>query len=248
MDRVLKLDNELYAALYCNPPQGDAKEIWERIRMDKEALKDAVTVVKNKWNEEKVKGEAIAEQILLDYETVDKNCYETLITNIYKYPTVAKTVLEGSSNGGYSFLLMSLYNPNLKLSEEQKSFAVSEALNKENPCLLCPHGFDAFDIRYWILKSANWTKTEKQVLINDFWHDDEDYTESLNFWEWRIINDYNNLLEMERLYDYTYEELLKLIKNHKCVAEVWTDINFCRLAHKLRPANYEKESNLSLKK
>ena len=38
--------------------------------------------------------------------------------------------MNGASNGGYSFLLMSLWNHNLKLTEEQKAFVVSEAMNK----------------------------------------------------------------------------------------------------------------------
>ena len=56
--------------------------------------------------------------------------YDKLVKSIYNNKDIARIVLDGYSNGGFSFLLMSLWNPTLKLTEEQKQFAVSEAMNK----------------------------------------------------------------------------------------------------------------------
>ena len=53
-----------------------------------------------------------------------------MIKNIYSNTDIARIVINGASNGGYSFLLMSLWNPNLKLNDDQKAFAVNEAMNK----------------------------------------------------------------------------------------------------------------------
>ena len=56
--------------------------------------------------------------------------YNNLINSIYTNTDIARIVMDGAANGGYSFLLMSLWNHNLKLTEEQKAFAVNEAMNK----------------------------------------------------------------------------------------------------------------------
>lgn len=252
MENVTKLDNALYTSIYNTSKYDYAKlespvTLWNKIKKDNEVLKEAVKLTKNRWNEIKVKGTAIAEQILLNYTEFDNEVYQTLIDNIYKYPSVARTYLDGNSNGAYSFLLLSFCNPNLKLNEEQKAFAVKEALNEENPNILCPHGFDAFDIRYWILRSSNWTEEEKQILIKNFWHNDDEYSESLNYWEWEIINKSDGILEIDNIYYYTYEDVLDLIKDKKHTDDLWTDITFCHLAHKLRPTNYEIEPKLTLK-
>lgn len=68
--------------------------------------------------------------MLIDYEEVDDVAYNNLIKSIYSNTDIARIVIDGAQNGGYSFLLMSLWNHNLKLSEEQKKFAVDEAMNK----------------------------------------------------------------------------------------------------------------------
>ena len=64
------------------------------------------------------------------YNSVDEVAYNNLINSIYTNTDIARIVMNGASNGGYSFLLMSLWNHNLKLTEEQKAFVVSEAMNK----------------------------------------------------------------------------------------------------------------------
>lgn len=68
--------------------------------------------------------------MLIDYESVNQEIYQKLVNLIYSNTDIARIVLDGASNGGYSYLLMTLWNPNLKLTEEQKQFAVSEAMNQ----------------------------------------------------------------------------------------------------------------------
>ena len=77
-----------------------------------------------------VKATTICERILLDYKNVDEYIYKELINLIYSNKDIARTVVDGYANGGFSYLLLSLYNPNLKLTEEQKNFAIKEAMNK----------------------------------------------------------------------------------------------------------------------
>lgn len=128
---IEKFDDELYLAAYGLPRVGNYEDIWNSIKSNPEILREAVKVRKDKHDQrDLVKGLAIAEAVLIDYESVDKIAYNDLIKNIYSNTDIARIVINGASNGGYSFLLMSLWNPNLKLNDEQKGFAVNEAMNK----------------------------------------------------------------------------------------------------------------------
>lgn len=128
---IEKFDDELYLAAYGLPRVGNYEDIWNSIKSNPEILREAVKVRKDKHDQKDlVKGLAIAEAVLIDYESVDKIAYNDLIKNIYSNTDIARIVINGASNGGYSFLLMSLWNPNLKLNDDQKAFAVNEAMNK----------------------------------------------------------------------------------------------------------------------
>ena len=122
MVNIDMIDKELYNSIYISPRIGDYKEIWTRIRSNKEILQEAIQVTKDKFGDKDiVKSLSIAEFILLDYKNIDSNIYQDLINTIYSNTDIARIVLNGASNGGDSFLLMSLFNPNLKLTEEQKA-------------------------------------------------------------------------------------------------------------------------------
>lgn len=128
---IEKFDDELYLAAYGLPRVGNYEDIWNNIKSNPEILREAVKVRRDKHDQrDLVKGLAIAEAVLIDYESVDKIAYNDLIKNIYSNTDIARIVINGASNGGYSFLLMSLWNPNLKLNDDQKAFAVNEAMNK----------------------------------------------------------------------------------------------------------------------
>ena len=68
--------------------------------------------------------------MLVDFNNVDNEVYQKLVDLIYSNRQIARIVLDGYSNGGYSYLLMTLWNPSLKLTEDQKAFAADEAMNK----------------------------------------------------------------------------------------------------------------------
>lgn len=131
MNNIEKLDDQLYKSIYGINKVGDYNEIWTSIKRNPEILREAVQIKRDKFNENDiVKGLAICEAMLIDYEFVDEVAYNDLINSIYTNTDIARIVLDGASNGGFSFLLMSLWNHNLKLTEEQKTFAVNEAMNK----------------------------------------------------------------------------------------------------------------------
>ena len=128
---IKKIDDRLYIAAYGIPRVGNYEEIWNGIKNNKEVLSEAIKIEKDKFGEHDiVKGLAICELILMDYQNVDKEIYQNLINTIYSNKEIARIVIDGYANGGYSYLLMTLWNHNLKLTEEQKAFAVNEAMNK----------------------------------------------------------------------------------------------------------------------
>lgn len=128
---IEKLDDVLYKSIYGRPRVGDYNEIWSRIKSNPEVLREAVQVKRDKFDENViVKGLTICDSMLIDYDSVDEVAYNNLINSIYINTDIARIVMNGAANGGYSFLLMSLWNHNLKLTEEQKAFAVNEAMNK----------------------------------------------------------------------------------------------------------------------
>lgn len=131
MDNIKKIDNELYASFYGLPRCGDYDSIWDKIKSSNWMLKEAIKPCKDKFGErDTVQGVTICDSILIDYASVDKEIYNELVNLIYSNTDIARIVLDGACNGGYSYLLMTLWNDNLVLTEEQKKFAVSEAMNK----------------------------------------------------------------------------------------------------------------------
>lgn len=302
MTEFRRIENELYNATYGIPKVGDADVIWDSIRKDDEILKEAIEVEKDKFGErDLVKGLAICDWMLWNYKYVNQEIYQELINLVYSNIDIARTVLDGASNGDYSYLLMTLWNHDLKLTDEQKQFAVEEAMNKigttrwkkreeefsneldkmgitddtttildidgcRNPVGTKTgaeymnymfsslnseqaHGVAPFDIRYHILKNPNWTIEEKKKLVYDFFSDQEDYDESLEQWEWDIINEHVNFkgdcisqLDKWELYEYSYNGLLEFYDGNKETTDtIWNEINFCRTMHILRPQEWELE-------
>ena len=125
------IDDKLYYAKYCDGKVGNTEKIWRSIKNNRELLEWAIKPTKDKFGErDLVNGLAICEDILVDFNNVDNEVYQKLVGLIYSNKQIARIVLDGYSNGGYSYLLMTLWNPNLKLTEDQKAFAVDEAMNK----------------------------------------------------------------------------------------------------------------------
>ena len=298
MKKIDVLDNELYGSVYGVPRKGNYNDIWSKISSDKEVLKEAIGITRDKFNErDTVVAPTICDSILFNHEEVDKDVYEALVKAIYSNRDIARTVIDGASNGGNSFLLMTLWNQNLKLTEEQKAFAVDEAMNKigtvryqnkideynkslkskgvsDKMTINIPdtnipigletyymrinyltsllsttqaHGKGEFDIRFWILRSPNWSNLEKEKLVYDFWYDEEDFKTCLIEWESAIINDPVNFKDSEFLfetfdiYECTYQMLLEFYKDKETADRIWDEIEFCKTMCKLRELSKKKE-------
>lgn len=126
-----KIDDELYKVTYIERNREQSLKLWNEIKQDINILEEAIKTCKDKFNQyDTVKGIAICEQILYDYKNVIPEVYQELIDLIYSNTDIARLVINGAANGGYSYLLISLFNLNLKLTEAQKEFVVTEAMNK----------------------------------------------------------------------------------------------------------------------
>lgn len=298
MKKIDVLENELYGCIYTIPRLKNYDKIWSKISSDKEILKEAITITRDKFDErDTVVAPTICDSILFNHEEVDRDIYETLVKAIYSNRDIARTVMDGASNGGNSFLLMTLWNQNLKLTEEQKAFAVDEAMNKigtvryqnnrdeynkalknkginDKMTINIPdtnipigletyymrinylasllsttqaHGKGEFDIRFWILRNSNWSTSEKEKLVHDFWYDEEDFKTCLIEWESAIINDPVNfkdsdfLFETFDIYECTYQTLLEFYKDKETANRIWDEIEFCKTMRKLREVSNKKE-------
>ncbi len=257
MTNINLLDEALYNSIYRSPRVGNFNEIWNNIKNDPQVLREAVQITEDKYNKRNtVKGLTICDSILINYKSIDEIAYMNLIDAIYTNKDIARIVVDGASTGGFSFLFMSLWNHNLKLTNEQKDFAIDEAMNKigttryQQTELLSntqAHGVGIYDIRYQILKNPNWSFEEKKKLVMDFWNDAKVYDETLDQWEWGIINNcvnfknYHTILEKDTLYEFTYERLLNIYKDKAITEQIWNEIQFCKQMHKLRPQQWELE-------
>ncbi|MDD2207890.1 MAG: hypothetical protein PHG03_05325 [Bacilli bacterium] len=147
VEEIKKLDNELYRLRYHAKDYKKHEELWDSIKGNRKLLEVASRVVKNKFGEKDTfLATAIVECMLIDYEIyengnpdqlnffnetcVDMSLYQELVNKIYTNNDLARIVLDGYSNGGYSFLLYTLFNDNLDLTDEQKTFALEEAMHK----------------------------------------------------------------------------------------------------------------------
>lgn|SRR5574344_1076627 len=109
MEDFRKADDKLFYAKYCDKEVDVAEEIWSSIKNNKELLEWAITLTKDKFGEkDTVNGLAICENILIYYNGINKDLYQKLVDLIYSNQQIARIVIDGYSNGGYSFLLMTL--------------------------------------------------------------------------------------------------------------------------------------------
>lgn len=107
----------------------DASEIFEKILSKPEMEQDAVRIVRNSKNDGyTVYGKSICDLILINYEKADKDAYNTLINEIYSNTDIAR-LKDTVSN--YTYLEMTLKNNSIRLADDQKAFAVSEAMGQD---------------------------------------------------------------------------------------------------------------------
>ena len=135
---VKKVDEVMYRDRYIKHCYADYEFVWECIRNKKDSLEEAIVVKRDKFDENDTFTHlAIVEAMLMDYENIDKDVYNKLVSLIYSNQDLARIVLNGAANGGYSFLLFTLFNPILRASFSLK-FLISHKSN--NHLCVCVGG------------------------------------------------------------------------------------------------------------
>lgn len=233
------------------------QKLWNRIKYDCNVLGMAIKTEKDSNNQEMLKYPAIAEAMLVNYNDVDANSYNKLINIIFSNHTIARTYIDGKEKGCFSFLLIALFNDKLKLTADQKEFAVTEALKRiqeeriqESPLVrelnidvsktALVHGITPYDIRYYILKNNNWTFQEKSTLVDKFWKSEIEFREYIELLESEIINKLSNKnkrlsenIIQNVIYAYDYYDLLEITNDEILAKELLKEIAFCNMLHEL---------------
>lgn len=124
-----KLDVELYKTTYVEDDNKKREQLWTDIKKNKKILEHATTVVKNKFGDTFL-SPTIVECILIDYQNIAQDLYQSLVNKIYSNPDLARIIVDVYSNDEISLLLYTLFNDNLELTEVQKNFALEEAMSK----------------------------------------------------------------------------------------------------------------------
>ena len=136
MDWVDVFENELYVSSYINHSDSSI-DLWKYIRSNNKLLELSMEIKKDKFNEKNiVRCITICDFILRDYKNVDSDIYNQLIKIIYSNKDISRCGLYGNYHNRDTFLLLSLGNNDLKLSNRMKKFAVNEALNRDGTTYL----------------------------------------------------------------------------------------------------------------
>lgn len=270
--KIRKWDSKLYEATFFKQDKKEISRIWNKIKNNTWILKAATTIVRDKFNErDTFLATTIVEYILKNHikndykiyqlsinEDVNKynKIYLDLVNKIYSDVNLGRIVL----NGGYSFLLYTIMNDNLKLTEEQKLIAINEAMNKivtlkheqntnmnrydehrkitiERLNKNQSHGVGNFDIRYYILKNHNF-KNQIEDLLYMFYPNECNFSFVFHAWKWDIVNNYRNKnntpkVPLDNILFITDEEIENIFSK-KELKEAQSDIKFIQKIHKIR--------------
>ena len=246
MELLDTIDTNLYISTFIDIDYDKANLYWNEIKNNKDLLEKAIKIKKVKAGDRyTLNALTIAYYMLADYKNIDSDVYYKLINHIYSNEDIAKKTLGNTSffsPNRISFLNMSLINSKLKLTGEQKSFAIDEALSVYN------NDASEYGIKYGILNNSSWNEREKKELLHLFWKDEESYEEILNNWEWDIVNRINSnsdnflITEKENIYDLSKDKLFEIYNNdEEAVYSLLSSIDFCKMMHRIRPLESELE-------
>ncbi len=237
-------DNEHYKFHYQSEIEA-TKSTWECFRKNKEVLGNSIKVNRNGCN---FNEPLVCREILCDYENVDNEIYYKLINTIYSNKEIARrnVTIDAILFSTPAFLIMTLWNPNLKLTDEQKNFAVSEALEKH----IMGYCRGNFGLKYLILKSSNWSDEEKKDLILKFYPKQDDFFDASSDWKIGVAEDYLNKknglvknIDAGMLDEYSYEFFLEFCKSKKDADEIWAEIEFVKSIDIISYEAYSKQEN-----
>lgn len=258
------IDNSIYRLEYIEKNYDELQKLWDSIKKDDILLLEASEIIKDKFEERNVfASNCIAELILKFPEEVNRGVYEEVVNKIYDNDDLAQIVVGGyhsitkdgyNSFGSYSnnnlpFLLYTLTNKKLKLSDNQKNKVYNLALDQyftertkefggiyylsaKNGCGIFP-----YDIRYWVLKNNNWSEEEKEQIIYQFYSKEELYVKLLDSIEFNIQEMYNLegiIIPKDEISYMKDHEIEELISDEEVKKEITDETHFVKSLKRLR--------------
>ena len=186
--------------------------VWEEIKNDEVILLDAANLVKDD-NATRFKAPIIVNYILNNREEVSPDVFNYVKDNIFLNLNIAR----GEIYNNITYLYQLFSSSNLMLRENEKRFAVGEALNAyklvNSKMARTIHGIAPYDLKFQILMNPSWSEEEKKKLIYQFYRSDSTYYSALyNFYNFYDDNDSYKVKLFKFLSQNTpssYEESLK---------------------------------------
>ncbi|MBQ6323756.1 MAG: hypothetical protein IJI22_02870 [Bacilli bacterium] len=252
MENLEKISINLLKSTYFDQDMNKYIELWKEIKKDENILNQAIELKRAEDGTQTVQYPIIAEAMLLNYDNVNKKYYNKLINLIFSNISVARTFVAGKEKNPASFLILALWNKDLKLTKEQKDFAETEALKRiqeqkiqQDPVskelnidpfkTALVHGTDPYDIKYYLLTNPNWTHLDKIDLADKFWQSDKEFQEYLEQLEDSIlkkISTKERRISKDMLKDialsYNYYDIVDLMQNETEAKKVFDDLALLR--------------------
>lgn len=152
-------DYYLSDAVYNNGSytEKEIEELWNKIKENKEVLKEAIKVRKNKWQEDILTSRVICMFILVKKD-VDEDIYMNLVSTICTNKQISRQEIYDDKFlfGDSTYLEFVLGDCDIKLTKEQKKFAEKEASERKD-----------FLLSGYILENPNWQDEERTEFLEE---------------------------------------------------------------------------------
>ena len=114
----------------------ETEQCFEHLKKWPALLKAAIEVeTDEKTNQQRFFAPSIVDLMLMHYDQLEEEVYCLLLDRIFENVDLARSSVTGDASARDTFLLMSFYNPNLRLTKAQKAFAVQEAMLRPDTAL-----------------------------------------------------------------------------------------------------------------
>lgn len=260
IEKTKEYDQKLYSTIYSNPKRGSYEELKRQIILEQGEngiLKNAIKIKTNQEGDLTVLAPTICEEILTNPQDVREDIYQELVDLIYISSQIGR---EKAPNMDSSFLVQTLRNHDLILTQDQKNIAVTDALSMPGAIFfmdqgslkkynLTNHGLHSFDIRYEILMNPNWRIEEKADLVYRFYNHDLDFHTALEDWKENIVNNSSfysihgfEAMHKEKLYEYQEHDFMKYYPLKDQRKNVMEEVRMCELLEQMRPLEKTNDS------
>ncbi len=184
MTEIEKLDKKLYDLFFNSSLSIEdeerwvkvAQRYWNKIRNNNNILQEAIKFKKDASGKDVFVAPTICDFLLSEFTITPKDIYAKMVNEIYSSPDLARFSLNVDDTKD-TFLLMTLWNDDIDLTEEQKAFAVSEAMNQYGT------------VKYFKLKDKFMTLINESGLLGEYKIDNMEISYNNNFEHGKVTDD-----------------------------------------------------------